>query len=140
VKNVILDTNIVLDIALDRVGFSEDSAKVLVLIKQKGIKSFVTATTITDIYYILKKSKGHHHTIGFLSGLFDFIDIAGVTKDAVLAALTSDMADFEDAVQIEAAKFNEIDTIITRNYSDFEHSGLEVYTPASFIGKLSGNG
>jgi hypothetical protein len=58
----------------------------------------------------------------------------------VLATLTSGMPDFEDAVQTETAKFNYIDTIITRNYSDFEHSGLEVYTPASFIGKLSGNG
>ncbi len=112
----------------------------MVLINQKSIKSFVTATTITDIYYVLKKSKGHQQTIRFLSGLFDFIDIAGVTKESVLAALKSDMPDFEDAIQTETAKFNDIDTIITRNYSDFEHSGLEVYTPASFIGKLSGNG
>jgi hypothetical protein len=95
---------------------------------------------LADIYYVLKKSKGHQQTIRFLSGLFDFIDIAGVTKESVLAALTSGMPDFEDAVQTETAKFNDIDTIITRNYSDFEHSGLEVYTPASFIGKLSGNG
>jgi predicted nucleic acid-binding protein len=139
-KNVILDTNIILDIALERIEFYEDARNVMLLINQKSIKSFVTATTITDIYYVLKKSKGHQQTIRFLSGLFDFIDIAGVTKESVLAALTSGMPDFEDVVQTETAKFNDIDTIITRNYSDFEHSGLEVYTPASFIGKLSGNG
>jgi len=69
----------------------------MVLINQKSIKSFVTATTITDIYYVLKKSKGHQQTIRFLSGLFDFIDIAGVTKESVLATLTSGMPDFEDA-------------------------------------------
>lgn len=136
-KKVILDTNIILDIALERREFSEDATKVLVLINQRRIKSFVTATTITDIYYILKKSKGHQQTIKFLTGLFDFIDIAGVTKDVVIAALTSDMSDFEDAVQTETAKYNEIDTIITRNYSDFEYSGLEVYTPVKFIQELS---
>lgn len=136
-KKVILDTNIILDIALDRRDFCEDAKKVLLLLNQNGIKSFVTATTITDIYYILKKSKGHQHTIAFLTGLFNFIDIAGVTKDVVLAALTSVMSDFEDAVQTETAKYNDIDTIITRNFSDFEYSGLEVYTPAKFIQEIS---
>lgn len=61
-KKVILDTNIILDIALERREFFEDATKVLVLINQRRIKSFVTATTITDIYYILKKSKGHQQT------------------------------------------------------------------------------
>jgi predicted nucleic acid-binding protein len=139
-KKVILDTNIILDIALDRRDFCEDAKDVLVLLNKKGIKSFVTATTITDIYYILKKSKGHQITISFLTGLFNYIDIAGVTKDVVLAALTSDMSDFEDAVQTETAKYNDIDTIITRNFSDFVNSGLEVYTPGSFIQKLTDKG
>jgi len=139
-KKLILDTNIILDIALERREYFEDAKKVMILLNQKEISPFVTATTITDIYYILKKSKGHQYTISFLTGLFNFIDIAGVTKDAVLAALASAMTDFEDAVQAETAKFNEIDAIITRNYSDFEHSGLQVYTPDDFIQKQTANG
>lgn len=134
-KKLILDTNIILDIALERREFFEDAKKVILLIRHKEISPFVSATTITDIYYILKKSKGHQHTIAFLNGLFNFVDIAGVTKDAVLSALTSVMPDFEDAVQTETAKFNGINAIITRNYSDFEHSGLQVYTPDTFIQK-----
>lgn len=56
-KNVILDTNIILDIALERIEFYEDARNVMLLINQKSIKSFVTATTITDIYYVLKNQK-----------------------------------------------------------------------------------
>lgn len=138
-KKIILDTNIILDIALERREFIEDAKKVMILINQNDLRPFITATTITDIYYILKKSKGHQPSIAFLAGLFNFIDIAGVTKDVVLTALTSVMTDFEDAVQVETAKFNEIDAIITRNYSDFEHSGLQVYTPQAFIQKYTVN-
>ena len=139
-KKIILDTNIILDIALERREFFEDAKKVMILINQNGLSPFITATTITDIYYILKKSKGHQPTIAFLSGLFNFIDIAGVTKDVVLTALTSVMTDFEDAIQVETAKLNGIDAIITRNDSDFEHSGLQVYTPDAFIQKHSVSG
>jgi len=139
-KKLILDTNIILDIALERREFFEDAKKIMMLISQKDFSPYVTATTITDIYYILKKSKGHQTTIDFLSGLFNFIDIAGVTKDAVLNALTSVMPDFEDAIQAETAKSNDISAIITRNYSDFEHSGLQVYTPDEFIQEHTVNG
>ncbi len=65
-KNVILDTNIILDIALDRRDFCEDAKDVLVMLNKKGIRSFVTATTITDIYYILKNLKDTNLQLPFL--------------------------------------------------------------------------
>jgi predicted nucleic acid-binding protein len=55
-KGVLLDTNIVLDFALERREFFEKSKELLLVINELKIPAFVTATTITDIYYILKKS------------------------------------------------------------------------------------
>jgi len=49
----------------------------------------------------LKKSKGHQLTISFLKNLFDFIDIADVSKEIIFSALNSELTDFEDAVQTE---------------------------------------
>lgn len=56
-KGVLLDTNIILDFALERKGFFEKSKELLLLINELKIPVFLTATTVTDIYYIFKKSK-----------------------------------------------------------------------------------
>lgn len=54
---LLFDTNIILDIALKRDPFYKDSAELLKLIDTEKITGFITATTITDIYYIAKKRK-----------------------------------------------------------------------------------
>jgi predicted nucleic acid-binding protein len=130
---VLLDTNIILDIALERGEFYENSKDTLLLINKSKIQAYVTATTVTDIYYILKKSKGHRPSMAFLRNLFDFFDIADVGKETIIHAMTTEMSDFEDAVQVESAKQSDIDIIISRNKSDFLHSGIEVLTPLEFI-------
>ena len=116
---ILLDTNIILDIALERREFFEKSKELMLTINKLSIPSYITATTVTDIYYILKKSKGHQLTISFLKNLFDFIDIAGVNKEIIVSALDSELTDFEDGVQTECASQNDINIIITRNIADF---------------------
>lgn len=132
-KGVLIDTNIVLNFALERREFFEKSKELLLLIYELKIPAFITATTVTDIYYILKKSKGHDLTIAFLKGLLKFIDICGVNKESILNALNSEFYDFEDAVQSFSASEIGLKTIITRNVSDFKKSKLKVFTPSSFI-------
>lgn len=136
-NRILLDTNIILDIALERREFFEKSKELLLTINKLSIPSYVSATTVTGIYYILKKSKGHELTISFLKNLFDFIDIAGVGKEIIFSALNSEFADFEDAVQAECANKNDINIIVTRNIADFQTSKLEIYTPSEFISQYS---
>jgi len=136
-NKILLDTNIILDIALERREFIEKSKELMLTINKLSITSYVTATTVTDIYYILKKSKGHQLTISFLKNLFDFIDIADVSKEVIISALNSELTDFEDAVQTECARQNDINIIITRNIADFKKSKLEIFTPSEFIRQYS---
>ena len=136
-NKILLDTNIILDIALERREFFEKSKELMLILNKLSIPSYVTATTVTDIYYILKKSKGHKLTISFLKNLFDFIDIAGVSKEVIDCALYSELTDFEDAVQTECASQNDINIIITRNIADFKKSKLKIFTPSKFISQYS---
>ncbi|NOX48690.1 MAG: PIN domain-containing protein [Chlorobi bacterium] len=136
-KKILIDTNIILDIALDRKPFVKKSIEFIRLIAKNNIEAFVTATTVTDIYYVTHKKTGHTKTIGFLKNLFMFIKIAGVDSVSILNALNSDMTDFEDAVQFETAKQNNIQIIVTRNQSDFEDSGLKIYRPEDFINSFN---
>jgi predicted nucleic acid-binding protein len=136
-KRVLFDTNIILDIALKRRPHFDLSSRLFELIDQKRIVGHVTASTITDIYYISKKEKGGEIAIRFISDLLEVTEVIGVDKDVIIRAINADMKDFEDAVQASAAMCNEIKIIITRNKTDFSRSGLEVFTPAEFLGFLS---
>lgn len=136
-KAILIDTNIVFDIALERREFYDKARELFEISFLNSVPAFVTASSVTDIYYLLKKKKGHLNTINFLKNFFLIIDIAGVDKDVISNALNSDMKDFEDAVQTETAKQNDIKIVITRNKKDFENSGLEIYSPEEYIKKIN---
>ncbi|MDD4144971.1 MAG: PIN domain-containing protein, partial [Prolixibacteraceae bacterium] len=123
---VLFDTNIILDIALKRESFFEDAFKLFSLIDQKKIIGIITASTITDIYYISKKEKGHTESINFIKGLIEVVEVIGIDKDIIIKALTSGIQDFEDAIQTCAAELNEIEVIITRNKKDFTNTSLKI--------------
>jgi len=132
-KRLLLDTNIILDIALKREPHFELSSKIFELIDKKCIIVYITASTVTDIYYISRKEKGNEIAIEFISNLIEIIDVIGVDKSTIVKALKSNLKDFEDAVQVSAAENYEIEIIVTRNKSDFLNSGLEILTPKELI-------
>lgn len=135
-KRVLLDTNIILDFALKRENFFENSKQILDLAYNKLITAYISATTITNIYYIAKKQKGREETIEFISSMLEFLEIAAVDKRVVLEALELDFKDFEDAIQDCSAANINIPIIITRNEADFKNSTLQIYTPEQFLREL----
>lgn len=136
-NKILIDTNIILDIALNRKPFVQKSNELIRQIEKNKILAYITATTITDIYYIAKRKTSHNKAIKFLKNLFELTEIAGVESVSILKALNSRMKDFEDAVQTETAKQNDIHIIITRNQADFKNSGLEIYSPEEFINLIT---
>ncbi len=104
--------------------------------QQRSIHLFITATTVTDLYYITRKEKGKETALAFLEDLLQFVDVAAVDRNVILQALRSGMSDFEDAIQAYSARQEAISTIVTRNEKDFEQSGLDVYSPSSFLQSL----
>lgn len=136
-KKVLFDTNIILDIALKRNPYFQKALLLFGLINENKIAANITATTITDIYYITKKTTGHELALEFISNLVETVDIIGINKDIIQTALESNIKDFEDAVQISAASFATIDCIITRNKKDFINSQIEIVTPTEFLEKYN---
>ncbi len=132
-KRLLLDTNIILDIVLKRSPHFEYSSRIFELIDKKQIVGYITATTVTDIYYIARKEKGKEIALEFISNLIEVVDVLGIDKNIIVKAIKSKLKDFEDAIQVSAAEYNEIEIIVTRNKSDFLSSGLEVMTPKELI-------
>ena len=110
----LIDTNVVLDIALNREPFFEYSSKIFDKIDDQILEGFITASSITDIYYIASKQNDKLQARKFLINLIQILEVVGVDKDIVIQALESEITDFEDAIQVFSAKSNSIDLVITR--------------------------
>jgi predicted nucleic acid-binding protein len=129
---ILLDTNVVLDVALEREPFEVVAVRILEASDFDRIHLFITGSAATDVYYILRKSKGREFAIGFLADLLDSVDVCQINETVLLAALDSDFLDFEDAVQNAAAIDSQIEVIVTRNKADYRTSPLTVLSPEEF--------
>jgi len=134
---VLIDTNVVLDLLIQRVPFYENAAKINILSEKGFIRSYVSASAITDIYYIAKKEIGDKETvIGLLESLLKTVNIASVTESSIHEALNLKWDDFEDSVQYVAGQGISADYIVTRNPSDFRDSQVPVISPEEFLKEL----
>lgn len=132
---ILLDTNIIMDIALMRSPFFQDSSKFFACIDGNHIKGCVTASSLTDIYCIIKKNSDYKKAISFIESLIMTIDVLNVNRDTIMLALHSNFSDFEDAVQSSAAELNHVDLILSRNVKDFTKSKIPTLTPTEFLEK-----
>jgi len=133
--NVLIDTNILPDVMLEREPFVGPAEQVFEVAKNTDIDLFMSATTITDLYYIARKGKGHAQTLTLIEDLLQCVGVVTVDKAVIFHALHSCFPDFEDAVQEGAAKQANISIIVTRNGADFKQSDLDIYPPESFVAR-----
>lgn len=133
---VLLDTNVIVDVALERQPYFSDSETVLSLVEQGQIEGYISASTFSDLYYIIRKDKGRNLTLEFLSEIFTFCRVATVDRAAINMALTTNFRDFEDAIQYSSAVVNNLEAIVTRNPQDFPVTTLRILTPQQLIQAL----
>jgi predicted nucleic acid-binding protein len=134
-RRVLFDTNVILDVALKRELFFQEAAELFLLIDAEKISGQITATTVTDIYYISRKEMGHESSINFIVDLIKIVEVIGIDKAIILSAFQSKIVNLEDATQEEASLNNYVDTIITRNKKDFKGM-IKVLTPKEFLSEL----
>ncbi len=138
-KSVLLDTNIILDLFLDRKPFSESAAIIFKLANEGEISAFVTPLSFSNCYYVLRKLASHQKVIEKLSQLLAIVDVTTMNKQSLKLALKSGFNDFEDALQYYSALSTEkLDAIITRNPKDFKKSQIAVLSPDTFIRLFTG--
>lgn len=130
---VLIDTNVVLDVLLDRKPFVDASARVFGLSEQSRVEGFVCATTMTTTEYLLSQSFSGHESRQLLWKLLTLFEIATVNRPVIERALRSPIKDFEDAVLEEAGQVAGVDAIITRNIKDFRRARLKILDPIQFI-------
>ena len=128
---VVFDTNVILDVLLERLPFAEPAAVLLTEAERGQIQGFVCATSVTTIFYLARKSLGRDSARRQVADLLSILDVAPVNRAVLERAARSGIDDFEDAVIAESARQVQARVILTRNERDFAKSPIPVHSPMS---------
>jgi len=133
-KDLFIDTDVIIDFLIDRKPFSREAAIIFTLIEQKKLKGHVSSLTFSNLYYVLRKFNTHKKVISNLDSLSKLIDILKVDDQIIRKAIGSLFLDFEDSIQyFSAFESKKAEVIITRNIKDYKNSDLPVMTPGDFL-------
>ena len=133
---VLFDTNIILDLLLDRKPFSEHASYLMSKVERSEVNGYVCATTVTTIHYLLSKHLDKAKSKNSINSIMALFEVASVNRIVIENALNSKFIDFEDSVLHESARHAGAEYIITRNIKDFKNSKIPVYTPMEFLSML----
>ena len=125
-----IDTNIILDVLLEREPHYTHSRVVLDLCEDNNIQGFISASSATDIFYLVRKALGSSdEAYEALGHILNIVKVLTVTNDDVNQAFLRRASDFEDCLLATCAKSNGCDGIITRNKKDFLSFDIPLYSP-----------
>ena len=130
---ILLDTNIVIDLLMDRTPFSEYAAEIFSMVEDGGAIGYLCTTTVTTIYYLAAKSVGTDKADKEIGKLLQLFEVAPVNRHVLETALTAGFTDFEDAVIHEAACHVGADALVTRDKKVFEKSRIPVYNAEEMV-------
>lgn len=135
---VLLDTNVVLDLLLDRAPWSSTLEPVVRAASDGRLELWVAGTTLTNVFYIARKLVGLGKARDVVNACLGSFRVAAVSEPVLRDAITLGGADFEDDVQLAAARAERLDGVLTRDPKGFAASSLPVWDPAVFGALLAG--
>lgn len=130
---VFLDTNILVDVLLNRPAFVADSEALILRCETLGAEMSVAWHGLATAYYLLKRGRTEPEALLEVDKILAWARIAECTDAGARRARTLGFADFEDALQAAAAEACGADWLVTRNTGDFARSRIPVLTPAQFL-------
>ena len=134
---ILLDTDILIDVALDREPHSEPGFELLEHIEGGAEHASIAWHTISNLYYVVRPNLGDVTTRQFIRELTDFVHVAETDTESIRFANRLPMADFEDAMQVAAAQACDAQFIVTRNIGDYKQSPIPAMTPQQMLEQLA---
>ena len=133
---LLIDTNVVLDVLLNRPEFVKASSMIWKICETEQAKGYISALTYANMMYVMRKqltSEQIEEVFCKLNLIFEFADFSSAVLER---AVNMKWKDFEDAVQSATAESVHADYIITRNLKDFTHSKVMAFTPAELLARI----
>lgn len=133
---VLIDTNVILDVLCKREGFIEDADKIFKLCEVKKIEGYISALSISNLVYIMRKELDAEKIKEVLQQLSLIFKITDLKADDLKKAADMNFKDYEDALQSVCAVRLKANYIITRNIKDFTYSKVMAIKPSELLERL----
>jgi predicted nucleic acid-binding protein len=133
---ILLDTDVLLDVALDRAPHAEASSALLDLLERRPRMAFVAWHTVANFFYLVRPARGTREARDVLLDLTGFVTVAPTDTDDLRFAASFPLPDLEDAMQVAAARACGAQYIATRNVKNFKKSPVPARTPAELLEEL----
>ena len=133
---ILLDTDVLLDVALDRAPFAEPATELLNQIERARETACMAWHTVANLHYLTARARGNERAREFVLDLTRFISVAATNTAGILYAAQLPMNDFEDAMQVAAARSGGARFIVTRNLRDYEASPIPAISPQEMLMEL----
>ena len=133
---ILIDTNVILDVLCSREKFLEYSSKIWKLCEVKKLDGYVSALSIPNIVYILRKELTPEKTQQIIDQIFIVFNIIDLKAEDLKEAAAMKPSDYEDALQMICASRIKADFIITRNIKDFMESKITAIKPSELLERI----
>lgn len=133
-SKLFIDSDVVIDFFADRMPFANPASEIFELNEQGKIQIYLSAASVNNIYYIVRRFLGHKNTLKVIEELTEMTEIVGTSKKEILQALRNDFKDFEDSIQYSCAlAIKNLEAILTGNIKDYSNSEIAVFTPENYL-------
>jgi len=133
---IFIDTNIILDVLTKRAPYYIFSAKIWTLIKEKILQGYISAITINNFYYIIKKIRNQNIAGELIDEILEDFEIISLTKEILKQSRTIINKDYEDSIQYFSAISANCQFLVTRNKKDFISIGIQILSPLELLKTL----
>jgi len=133
---VFLDTNVMIDLIVERTPFYEQIAKIVTIAEKNKIELFTSSLSFVNTFYVANKEFEKKAVIESLKKFRVVCNVSIIDELTIDKSLLSDFEDFEDAVQYNSALFQECSLIITRDKKGFKNAKISVLSPIEFLASL----
>jgi len=131
---ILVDTNVILDSLATRKPYNKSADDIFDLIAKNNVKGYLNTSSVTDIYYILRKMLGDTASRNEIRKILYVLQAIEITKSDCQITLDSAISDFEDALIVVCADKVNLDYIVTR---DEELLKLpNAISPIEFLSKI----
>lgn len=133
---ILIDTNVILDVLCGRPEFVDDSLKVFKYCEANQITGCVSALSIPNIVYIMRKELDNEKIKDILNTLTSLFTIVDLRESDLIKGADLDFSDYEDALQSVCASRVKANYIVTRNIKDFKNSSVPAIKPSELFDRI----
>jgi len=133
---ILIDTNVILDVLCNRTDFVADSLKVFKYCEAGQVTGVISALSIPNIVYIMRKELDAGKIREILTTLTSIFTVADLRESDLMKAADLDFSDYEDALQSVCASRVKANFIVTRNIKDYKNSAIPAIKPAELFDRI----